>query len=75
MSDAALAVFRQFIERDGDFPIDDSNREAYRELAKEGLMIPGHSFKSGWSFFALTDAGKRFAVVLERGDFASAKAE
>lgn len=65
MSDAALAVFRRFIDREGNFPVDDSNRE----LASEGLMIPGHSFKSGWSFYALTDAGKKFAVVLRRGDF------
>lgn len=73
MSDAALSVFRLFLERNGDLPVDDSNRQAYRELAGEGLMIPGHSFKSGWSFYALTDAGKKFAAVLERGDFACEK--
>ena len=75
MSDAALDVFRRFLERNGELPVDDSNRDAYRELAGQRLMIPGHSFKSGWSFYALTDAGKKFAAVLERGDLACAKAE
>jgi hypothetical protein len=75
MSDSALAVFRKFIERSGNLAADDSNREFYRELAREGLMIPGHSFTK-WpeSCYALTDVGKKFAVVLERGDFACAKA-
>ncbi|WP_165233286.1 hypothetical protein [Aquisphaera insulae] len=73
MSDHALAVFRQFVEENGNLPIDDSNREAYRELAREGLMIPGHSFTRGWNFYALTDAGKKFVTVLERGSFACTK--
>jgi hypothetical protein len=76
VSDSALAVFWMFIERNGDLAVDDSNRESYRELAREGLMIPGHSFTRGReSCFALTDVGKKFAVVLERGDFAGAKTE
>lgn len=74
LSDSALDVFRLFIERNGDLAVDDSNRKAYRELAREGLMIPGHSFSRGReSFYALTDAGKKFVVVLERGTFACAK--
>ena len=73
LSETALGVFRRFIERNGDLAVDESNREAYRELAREGLMIPGHSFASGReSFYALTDAGKKFVVVLERGTFACA---
>lgn len=68
MSDAALRVFRLFVERDGDLGVDDSNRESYRELAREGLMIPGHSFTKGReSFYALTDAGQKFATVIQRG--------
>jgi hypothetical protein len=67
LSAEALALFRQFIERNSHLPVDDSNREAYRELAREGLMVPGHSFACGReSLYALSDAGKRFAVVVER---------
>ena len=75
LSESALTVFRSFVERNGDLAVDDSNREAYRELAREGLMFPGHSFKGGWNFYALSDAGKKFVVLLERGTFACAKTE
>ncbi len=47
LSHEALALFRQHIERHGDIEVDDSNREAYRELARAGLMVVGNSFARG----------------------------
>ena len=43
-------------------PVDDTNREAHRELARAGLMIAGHSFVGGReSFYRFTEAGWDFA--------------
>ena len=47
LSDAALALFRQHIERRGDIIVDDDNREPYRELEGAGLMVKGNSFRYG----------------------------
>ena len=47
LSKQALALFRQHIERRGDIMVDDSNRKAYRELARAGLMVAGNSFAAG----------------------------
>ena len=44
LSDAALALFRRM---DGRIVVDDSNREACRELAREGVLVAGHSFTRG----------------------------
>jgi hypothetical protein len=44
LSAESQALFRLFIERHGDFAMNDANHEAKRELPREGLMIPGHSF-------------------------------
>lgn len=67
LSDAALALLRLHAERQGGIPVDDSTREPYRELAREGLMIVGHSFTGGReSFYALTEMGKKLANVLDR---------
>ena len=53
LSDAALELLRRHAERQGSLPVDDSTREPYRELAREGLMIVGHSFTGGReSFYA-----------------------
>ncbi|OJW21138.1 MAG: hypothetical protein BGO49_24295 [Planctomycetales bacterium 71-10] len=71
LSDTALIGFRLFVERNGDMPVVNSNREAFRELVREGVMIAGHSFAGGReSFYALTEAGKRMAVMLECGTLA-----
>jgi hypothetical protein len=67
LSDAALALLRLHAERQGRIPVDDSTREPYRELAREGLMVVGHSFTGGReSFYALTETGKKLATVLDR---------
>jgi hypothetical protein len=47
LSHEALALFRLHVERHGDVDVDDSNRAAYRELERAGLMVCGHSFRDG----------------------------
>jgi hypothetical protein len=47
LSKRALALFRLHIERRGDIMVDDSNRNAYRKLARAGLMVAGNSFAGG----------------------------
>ena len=44
LSEAALAILRLHVERDN-FRIDDSNRDAHRELAGAGLMEAIHTFE------------------------------
>jgi len=67
LSDAALALLRRHAEQQGGIPVNDATREPYRELAREGLMIVGHSFTGGReSFYALTEMGKKLATVLDR---------
>ena len=46
MSETARAVLRLHVEQDN-IRIDDSNREAHRELARAGLMEPVHTFALG----------------------------
>jgi hypothetical protein len=46
LSDAALALLLLHVEN-GELPVDDSNRELHRELARAGLMIAVHTFSGG----------------------------
>jgi hypothetical protein len=58
LSDSALALFRLHVERRGDIPVDESTRDAYRELARAGLMVAGHTFTGGdESMYRLTKLG------------------
>ncbi len=67
LSDAALALLRRHFEQRGGIPVDDTTREPYRELSREGLMIVGHSFVGGReAFYTLTEIGRKLACVLER---------
>ena len=67
LSEPALALLRLHVERKGKIPVDDSTREPYRELAREGLMIAGHTFTGGReAFYALTETGAKLARGLER---------
>jgi hypothetical protein len=67
LSDAAIALLKLHAERKGGLPVDDATREPYRELARAGLRIVGHSFTGGReAFYALTELGKKLACVLER---------
>lgn len=55
LSEAAAALLRSYR---GDIVTDDTNREACRELAREGLLVVGHSFIGGReAFYRMTEAG------------------
>jgi len=64
LSEAALALLRSRVEG-GSRHVDDSNREAYRELARAGIMYPLSGFTSGPEhLFRWTDEGwqRRFEL-------------
>ena len=64
LSEAALAVLRLHVEREN-IRIDDSNREAHRELARAGLMEPVHTFALGReSRYRFTREGRDMANAL-----------
>ena len=64
LSEAALSLLRNYR---GDIPVDDSNRDACRELASEGLLVVGHSFVGGREhFYRMTELGVKLARVLDR---------
>jgi hypothetical protein len=46
LSEAARKALERHLA--GDKEVTDANREAYRELARAGIMIPLHSFIGGW---------------------------
>jgi hypothetical protein len=57
LSEAALALFRLHLEHRRTIDVD-ANREAYRELARAGLMVVGNSFAGGQdSVYHLTKEG------------------
>ena len=65
LSDAALALLRSRVEG-GSRKVNDSNREAYRELARAGIMYPMSGFISGPEYlFRWTDDGwaRRFEIL------------
>lgn len=58
LSQAAMALFRRHVERQGDVVVDDSTRETYRELAQAGLMVSVSTYAGGpESAYRLTKAG------------------
>jgi hypothetical protein len=66
LSEAALALLRLHAEHDG-VPLTEENREAHRELAREGLMVIGHDFLAGReAFYRLTKTGWKLAEILAR---------
>ena len=46
LSPTAIALFRLHVEQDG-IRVDDTNREAHRELAAAGIMYPVSTFGAG----------------------------
>ena len=57
LSAEALALLKRHITQDG-IMVDDTNREAHRELAKAGIMYPLSGFASGSeSHYRFTEAG------------------
>ena len=58
LSEAALALFRLHVERQGQIAVDDSTVGPYRELARAGLMRAGSTFRDGEeSIYRLTPEG------------------
>lgn len=57
LSEAARAQMRRHVEQSG-IRVDDANREAYRELARAGIMYPVSTFLRGpEAYFRFTDFG------------------
>jgi len=57
LSEATVTLLRFRVEG-GSRHVDDSNREAYRELARAGIMYPVSGFVSGPEYlFRFTDEG------------------
>ncbi len=64
LSEVALAVLRLHVEQEN-IRIDDTNREAHRELARAGLMEAIHTFALGReSRYRFTRAGWEMANAL-----------
>ena len=58
LSPAVLTLFRNHAERQGEVPLNDTNRPVYEELAAAGLMMAGHRFTQGRnSFYTRTKEG------------------
>ncbi len=75
LSEPATALLRLHVEREGRVAVDDSTRGPYRELAKAGLMVVGHSFRDGReSFYKLTQAGLEFFSAPSPGRSAARRA-
>ncbi len=65
LSDTALSLLLLHVER-GEMPVDDSNRELHRELARAGLMVAVHTFSGGREqFYRFTREGWNFACALK----------
>ena len=63
LSNEALALFLR--HADGRITVDDSNRDACRELAREGVLVVGHSFAAGReAFYVPTAMGRKLAEVM-----------
>jgi hypothetical protein len=57
-SESAVALLRLHLERHGQIDVDDTNRQAYRELERAGIMAVGHGFSGGRdSIYRLTKEG------------------
>ncbi len=64
LSEAALALFRLHVERKGRIDIDESNREAYRDLERAGLMLLGRPFVGEPRYHLTRDGFERKAELL-----------
>lgn len=64
LSEAARALLKNYR---GDIITDDINREACRELAREGLLVVGHSFSGGREhFYRMTAMGVKMLDEMEQ---------
>lgn len=63
LSEAALALFRLHVDRQGRIDVDDTNHAAYRELEAAGLVMNSRPF-TGKQLYSLTWAGFERKVEL-----------
>ena len=56
LSETAVALFQLHVDRQGQVPVDDFNRELYRELERAGLVRLGRPF-TGEPSYHLTKEG------------------
>ncbi len=65
LSPEAMALILRHVERP-EIPVDDSNREPHRELARAGIMVAVHTFSGGREqFYRFTREGWDFACALK----------
>ena len=62
LSEAALDLLRRNMQGQ-QILVDDENREAYRELARAGLMIPLHTPLGRESAFRMTQDGADWGII------------
>jgi hypothetical protein len=67
LSDAAVALLRRHYECEAGLPVDDTTREAYRELEAAGLVLLSRPF-IGPRLYVLTKLGWKLEDVLARID-------
>jgi hypothetical protein len=71
LSASAVTLFRLHVERQGNVKLDDSNRDAYRELESAGLMLLSRPFV-GERVYRLTRNGfERKAELLAQSESTS----
>lgn len=64
LSEAAVALMREYR---GDINVTDANREACRELAREGMLVVRHDFTRGREVaYRATPEGAKLVDVLGR---------
>ncbi len=63
LSESAAALFRLHVERMGKIDVDDTNRQAYRELEAAGLVLLGRPF-TGEPRYHLTRAGYELKLAI-----------
>ena len=64
ISDSAVALFRLHVERQGGIDVDDSNRTAYRELERAGLVMRGRPFTGDPRYHLTREGFERKAELL-----------
>ena len=64
LSQAALALFRTHVDRQGDVAVDDSNRQAYRELETAGLVLLSRPYAGPRAYRLTREGFERKAELL-----------
>jgi hypothetical protein len=64
LSESAVALFRLHVERQGRIDVDSTNREAYREMERAGLMLLGRPFTGEPRYHLTREGFERKAELL-----------